>query len=38
MIEKAIDEDRFNIGMMTDTFGHFNQQIAFEAKAILKGF
>ena len=38
MIEKAIDEDRFNIGMMTDTFGHFNQQIAFEAKSDFEGF
>ncbi|MGX7204954.1 type I restriction-modification system subunit M [Enterococcus pingfangensis] len=33
----AIDEDRFNIGMMTDTFGHFNQQIAFEAKGDFEG-
>ncbi|MFW7432901.1 type I restriction-modification system subunit M [Vagococcus carniphilus] len=31
--KQAIDEDRFNISMMSDTFGHFNQQIAFEAKA-----
>ena len=23
--KKAIDEDRFNIGMMSDTFGYFNQ-------------
>lgn len=36
-MEKAIDEDRFNIGMMTDTFGHFNQQIAFEAKGDFEG-
>lgn len=35
--KKAIDEDRFNIGMMTDTFGHFNQQIAFEAKSDFEG-
>lgn len=35
--KKAIDEDRFNIGMMTDTFGHFNQQIAFEAKGDFEG-
>ncbi|MDT2782694.1 type I restriction-modification system subunit M [Vagococcus fluvialis] len=35
--KKAIDEDRFNIGMMSDTFGHFNQQIAFEAKADFEG-
>ncbi|MBC1723113.1 type I restriction-modification system subunit M [Listeria seeligeri] len=35
--KKAIDEDRFNIGMMTDTFGHFNQQIAFEAKVDFEG-
>ncbi|MBE9887703.1 type I restriction-modification system subunit M [Enterococcus durans] len=35
--KKAIDEDRFNIGMMTDTFGHFNQQIDFEAKGDFEG-
>lgn len=35
--KKAIDEGRFNIGMMTDTFGHFNQQIAFEAKKDFEG-
>lgn len=35
--KKAIDEDRFNIGMMSDTFGHFNQQIAFEAKNDFEG-
>lgn len=35
--KKAIDEDRFNIGMMSDTFGHFNQQIAFEAKKDFEG-
>lgn len=33
----AIDEDRFNIGMMSDTFGHFNQQIAFAAKGDFEG-
>lgn len=35
--KKAIDEDRFNIGMMSDTFGHFNQQIALEAKSDFEG-
>lgn len=35
--KKAIDEDRFNIGLMTDTFGHFNQQIAFDAKKDFEG-
>lgn len=35
--KKAIDEDRFNIGMMSDTFGHFSQQIAFEAKNDFEG-
>lgn len=35
--KRAIDEDRFNIGMMSDTFGHFNQQIAFTAKADFEG-
>lgn len=35
--KKAIDEDRFSIGMMTDTFGHFNQQIAFDAKRDFEG-
>lgn len=35
--KKAIDEDRFNISLMSDTFGHFNQQIAFEAKADFEG-
>ncbi|MBC1710187.1 type I restriction-modification system subunit M [Listeria welshimeri] len=35
--KKAIDTDRFNIGMMTDTFTHFNQQIAFEAKNDFEG-
>lgn len=35
--KKAIDEDKFNIGMMTDAFGHFNQQIAFEAKGDFEG-
>ncbi|MBC2099443.1 type I restriction-modification system subunit M [Listeria booriae] len=35
--KKAIDADRFSIGMMTDTFGHFNQQIAFEAKNDFEG-
>jgi type I restriction enzyme M protein len=35
--KKAIDEDRFNIGMMTDTFGHFNQQIALAAKNDFEG-
>lgn len=34
---KAIDEDRFNISIMSDTFGRFNQQIAFEAKADFEG-
>lgn len=33
----AIDQDRFNIGMMSDTFGHFNQQIAFAAKSDFEG-
>ncbi|WP_321388244.1 type I restriction-modification system subunit M [uncultured Enterococcus sp.] len=33
--KKAIDKDCFNIGLMTDTFDHFSQQIAFESK---KGF
>lgn len=33
----AIDEDKFNIGLMTNAFGHFNQQIAFEAKADFDG-
>lgn len=35
--KKAIDEEHFSIGMMTDTFGHFNQQIAFEAKGDFEG-
>lgn len=35
--KRAIDEDRFNIGMMSDGFGHFNQQIAFEAKNDFEG-
>ncbi|MGX7149393.1 type I restriction-modification system subunit M [Enterococcus ureasiticus] len=35
--KKAIDEDRFSIGMMTDTFGHFNQQIALAAKNDFEG-
>lgn len=35
--KRAIDEDRFNIGMMTETFGHFNQQIALEAKGDFEG-
>lgn len=35
--KQAINEDKFNIGMMSDTFGHFNQQIAFEAKADFEG-
>ncbi|MCI0129797.1 type I restriction-modification system subunit M [Vagococcus sp. CY53-2] len=35
--QQAIDEDRFNISMMSDTFGRFNQQIAFEAKADFEG-
>ncbi|RHK04825.1 type I restriction-modification system subunit M [Enterococcus casseliflavus] len=35
--KKAIDEDRFNIGLMTETFGHFNQQIAFDAKSDFEG-
>lgn len=35
--QKAIKEDRFNISMMSDTFGHFNQQIAFDAKADFDG-
>lgn len=35
--KQAIDEDQFNIGKMTDTFGHFNQQIAFEAKNDFEG-
>ncbi|MBC1499286.1 type I restriction-modification system subunit M [Listeria weihenstephanensis] len=35
--KKAIDEDKFNIGMMTDAFGHFNQQVAFEAKGDFEG-
>lgn len=33
----AINSDRFNIGLMSDTFGRFNQQIAFEAKADFEG-
>ena len=28
---------RFNIPMISDTFGHFNQQIAFEAKDDFEG-
>ncbi|WP_285023649.1 type I restriction-modification system subunit M [Lactococcus garvieae] len=35
--EEAIKEDRFNIPMISDAFGHFNQQIAFEAKADFDG-
>ena len=35
--KQAIDTDRFNIGMMTDAFGHFNQQIAFEARGDFEG-
>lgn len=35
--ETAIHEDRFNIPMISDTFGHFNQQIAFEAKGDFEG-
>lgn len=35
--KKAIDEDLFSIVMMTDTFGHFKQQIAFEAKGDFEG-
>lgn len=35
--KKAIDNDRFNVGMMSDTFGHFNQQVAFEAKKDFEG-
>lgn len=35
--KQAINEDKFNIGMMSDTFGHFNQQIAFEAKTDFEG-
>lgn len=35
--KEAIDEDQFNIGMMTDTFGHFNQQIALDAKHDFEG-
>merc|ERR1719295_596769 len=35
--EAAIHEERFNIPMISDTFGHFNQQIAFEAKDDFEG-
>lgn len=35
--KKAIDEDQFSIGLMTETFGHFNQQIAFAAKGDFEG-
>lgn len=35
--KKAIDGDTFTIGMMSETFGHFNQQIAFEAKTDFEG-
>lgn len=35
--KQAIDTDCFNIGMMTDAFGHFNQQIAFEARGDFEG-
>ncbi|EII0191011.1 type I restriction-modification system subunit M [Listeria monocytogenes] len=31
--KRAIDEDRFNIGMVSDSFENFSQQIAFEARA-----
>lgn len=34
---EAINADKFNIGMMSDAFGHFNQQIAFEAKNDFSG-
>lgn len=35
--KKAIDEDQFSIGMMSETFGHFNQQIAPDAKRDFEG-
>ncbi|HCM90004.1 MULTISPECIES: type I restriction-modification system subunit M [Vagococcus] len=35
--QAAINSDRFNIGLMSDTFGRFNQQVAFEAKADFEG-
>lgn len=35
--QKAINEDRFHIGMMSDAFGHFNQQISFDAKYDFEG-
>ncbi|EOH89037.1 type I restriction-modification system subunit M [Enterococcus villorum] len=35
--QKAIDEERFNIDLITETFEHFNQQIAFEAKGDFEG-
>jgi len=35
--KEAIETDRFHIGMMSDTFAHFNQQIAFEAKQDFEG-
>ena len=35
--EATIHEERFNIPMISDTFGHFNQQIAFEAKDDFEG-
>lgn len=35
--KKAIDEDRFSIGVMTESFGRFKQQVAFEAKHDFEG-
>ena len=35
--EATIHEERFNIPMISDTIGHFNQQIAFEAKDDFEG-
>ena len=35
--KKAIDEDSFDIGMMSDAFGRFNHQISFDAKGDFEG-
>lgn len=35
--KKAIETDRFHIGLLSDTFAHFNQQVAFEAKQDFEG-
>lgn len=34
--EATIHEERFNIPMISDTFGHFNQQLRLKLKMILK--